>query len=97
MLQLSKVFEGHEFVIRFRSPRINLNRILESNHKEFDSFIFDNTEVDCALQFTYVYPAISPFCLLELKHISFKFMSKYPCCLWNDSKTYMESGHVIRN
>lgn len=69
MLQLSKVFEGHKFVIWFRRPRINFNRILKSYYKKFDSFIFNNTKVNSALEFTHVYPSIPPFRLLKQKSV----------------------------
>lgn len=64
MLQFSKVFEGHEFVIWFRRPRVDLDGVFEGNYKELNPLVFHNAEMNCALQFTDVNPAIPPFCLL---------------------------------
>lgn len=32
--------ESHEFMVGLRGPGINLHRVLQSNHQEFDSLIF---------------------------------------------------------
>lgn len=69
MLQISEVFKGHEFVIWFWRPSIDLNRVLQGYNKELDPFVLDNTEVNCTLQFTNINPSISSFCLLQFKHL----------------------------
>lgn len=56
--------ECHEFMIRLRRPRINLNRVFQCNHKEFDSFVFDDLEVNGALQVANVDPTVAAFDLL---------------------------------
>lgn len=56
--------ECHKFMIRLRRPRINLNRVFQCNHKEFDSFVFDDLEVNGALQVANVDPSVAAFDLL---------------------------------
>lgn len=58
--------ESHKLVIWFRRPRINLYRVFQCNHEEFDSFVFDDFEVDRALQVTDIDPSVSSLNLLKV-------------------------------
>lgn len=54
-------------MIWFRSPRVNLDRVLQSYHQELDALVFDDFEVNGTLQVAYVDPAIATLDLLLQK------------------------------
>jgi len=56
-------------VVWLRSPRVDLYRFFQCYHKEFDALVFDNFEVNSALQIANVDPSIAPLHLLLEKEI----------------------------
>lgn len=62
--QFPEGLKSHEFVVRFRSPRVNFNTVFKCNHKELNALVFDDFEMHSPLQITYVYPTVSSLNLL---------------------------------
>jgi len=52
-------FESHKLVIRAWRPGVDLDAVTQGNDEEFDLFIFDNLEVDRALEVADIDPAVA--------------------------------------
>lgn len=54
-------------MIGFGSPGVYLDTILQRDHQEFNTFVFDDTEMHRSLQIANVNPSITTFHLLNGK------------------------------
>lgn len=57
--QKTTYFESHKLVIRAWRPGVDLDAVTQGNDEEFDLFIFDNLEVDRALEVADIDPAVA--------------------------------------
>jgi hypothetical protein len=57
----------HEFVVGFRRPGVDFNRILQSDDQELDALVFDNLEMHCSLKVANIDPSVAAFYLLLYK------------------------------